>query len=218
MKIRIVDEIKKTTQESKPPTEISFKYVPGETTEEEMKEFIQSKFEKTAFKGLYPISTNKEKLVERMLITDLNFYISEEAFRKMYLHCVKVSQKGLEAMGFLIGRIQKSNDSIFSIVDDVVTSDLESTPISVRFRRDAFDKLFHQLDEISYDYIILGWYHSHPGFSCFMSEIDMLTQKRMFNEKYHAAIVIDPIAFSVKTFRTDDNICFEIPFAIISKK
>lgn len=218
MKIKIVDEIKKTVQVSDPPNELTFKCVPGETEPEAVKEFVQSQFEKITLKGIHTIINSKERSVERTLVTSLDFYINESAFRKMYTHCVQFAQKGLEAMGFMIGKIQKSKGNVFSLVYDVVTSDLESTPVSVRFHRNSFDKLFHQLDEIPYDYIILGWYHSHPGFSCFMSEIDMKTQKRMFNRKYHAAIVIDPVAFDVKSFRTCDDVCFEIPFAIFSEK
>ena len=40
----------------------------------------------------------------------------------------------------------------------------------------------------------LGWYHSHPGYGCWLSGIDVGTQ--MLNQQYQepwAAIVVDPI-------------------------
>lgn len=41
---------------------------------------------------------------------------------------------------------------------------------------------------------VLGWYHSHPGYGCWLSGIDVTTQ--LMNQKYQepfVAIVIDPI-------------------------
>ena len=40
----------------------------------------------------------------------------------------------------------------------------------------------------------LGWYHSHPGYGCWLSGIDVGTQ--MLNQQYQepwVAIVVDPI-------------------------
>ena len=41
---------------------------------------------------------------------------------------------------------------------------------------------------------VVGWYHSHPGYGCWLSGIDVSTQ--MLNQTYQEpflAIVIDPI-------------------------
>ena len=41
---------------------------------------------------------------------------------------------------------------------------------------------------------MIGWYHSHPGYGCWLSGIDVSTQ--MLNQNYQepfVAIVIDPI-------------------------
>ncbi len=43
-------------------------------------------------------------------------------------------------------------------------------------------------------YIHIGWYHSHPGYGCWLSGIDVETQK--LNQDFHqtwVALVIDPI-------------------------
>ena len=91
---------------------------------------------------------------------------------------------------------------------------LESTSVSVRFQRDAFEDLFDRLDEIKYDYILLGWYHSHVGYSSFMSEVDIDTQSKMFTQPFHAALVVDPVNLEMKAFRLADGKCMEIPYAI----
>lgn len=42
--------------------------------------------------------------------------------------------------------------------------------------------------------MVVGWYHSHPSFGCWLSSVDMNTQKSF--EQLHprcVAVVVDPI-------------------------
>ena len=42
--------------------------------------------------------------------------------------------------------------------------------------------------------IVVGWYHSHPGYGCWLSGIDVSTQ--MLNQNFQepfVAIVVDPV-------------------------
>ena len=59
--------------------------------------------------------------------------------------------------------------------------------------------------QLRYDCQILGWYHSDPNYTCFMSETDVDTQTRMFKQPYQRAIVIDPIKKDMKAFALDKN-------------
>jgi len=142
---------------------------------------------------------------------DLDFYMDENALDEILYHCSKMASDGLEAMGFLVGELYQWKENYFSLVFDIVTSTLESTPFSVRFQRDAFEDLFDKLDEINYDYILLGWYHSHVGYSSFMSDADIETQSKMFTQPFHTALVIDPVNLEMKAFRVVNTICIEIP-------
>ena len=60
----------------------------------------------------------------------------------------------------------------------------------------------------------LGWYHSHPGYGCWLSGIDVGTQ--MLNQQYQepwVAIVVDPIRtmsagkVNLGAFRTYPKVC-----------
>ena len=85
----------------------------------------------------------------------------------------------------------------------------------------SFDKLFDQLDEITYNYQILGWYHSHPDYSSYMSPTDADTQARMFKHPFQYGIVIDPIQFDMNAFvfdPTQPKNIKEKPFAIVDLK
>lgn len=196
MSIKISNEERKRAARQPPPANLLLMYQPGDEIEI-LKAFIEGK--RLYGKG------------------DFDFYVSSIALNKILEHCLEMAREGLEAMGFLIGDIGEWEGKIFSVVKDTITSELEASSIHVRFKREAFEKIADQLDELGYDYIILGWYHSHLNYSCFMSDIDMETQLKIFNKPFHAAIVIDPINMEMKVFRILNSKCTEIPFAIFEE-
>jgi len=54
---------------------------------------------------------------------------------------------------------------------------------------------------------IVGWYHSHPGFGCWLSGIDVRTQKQMqMINKTFCALVVDP--YRTLSSRKVDLRCF----------
>ena len=142
----------------------------------------------------------------------IEIYISQTAFDKMMKQCAVFAKRHLEAMGYLVGDYCRWKNKEYTIIEDAVTSDLETTSVSVHFQ--AFEKAFDQLDKIDFDYVIVGWYHSHPGHGCFMSQTDISTQKRMFNKPFHSAIVVDPINKEFKVYKMMGNMPEEKVFAI----
>src|SRR4030042_2478020 len=128
-------------------------------------------------------------------------YMSSAAERKIRDHAERHATGGLEGLGFLLGEVCSWKGRTYTVVRDAVTKELRSSPSNVRFAPEAYPKLLHQLDDSGFDYIIVGWYHSHPGHTCFMSRTDVETQRASFREPYHGAFVIDPLNRAGKTSR-----------------
>ena len=120
-------------------------------------------------------------------------------------------------MGFLLGEVSAWRGKTYTVVRDVVTTELKSSQSKVRFDPEAFPKLFHQLDDSGFDYVLVGWYHSHPGHTCFLSRTDLETQRATFNQPYHSALVIDPINCEIKVFRLSGHGYEEVPFAVLNQ-
>jgi len=81
---------------------------------------------------------------------------------------------------------------------------------------EEFDKL--KLNQNNKNLLRLGWWHSHPNFGCFLSSVDLTTQRSIFNKSYHVALVVDPIRDEFKFFTLNDqseNGYKEISYAII---
>ncbi len=141
-------------------------------------------------------------------------YISDLAERKIREHATEQVPGRLEVMGFLLGEVRTWNGATYVLVRDTVTTGLKSSSSKVRFDPSAFPRLFAELDGQGFDYILVGWYHSHPGHTCFLSKTDVETQRKFFNQPYHVALVVDPINEEARAFRLEGEGYAEVPFGI----
>ncbi|KAG1660106.1 hypothetical protein FOA52_015086 [Chlamydomonas sp. UWO 241] len=117
--------------------------------------------------------------------------ISALALLKMAMHAR--SGDNIEVMGMLLG---KTVQDTFVVVD-VFALPVEGTETRVNAQAEAYEymvdfidtnKSVHRLENV------VGWYHSHPGYGCWLSGIDCSTQ--MTNQQYQEpflAIVVDPV-------------------------
>lgn len=141
-------------------------------------------------------------------------YVSKTAMEKMVNHAKRFGRIQKEAMGFMLGDVCESERRRFTVVRDIVTGALLSSADRVRFDNESYHELFSELDSSGFDYIIVGWYHSHPGYSCFMSPIDINTQATSFDQSYHSAVVIDPILKEIGAFKLKGRRCPPVDFAV----
>ncbi len=144
----------------------------------------------------------------------LDLYVSKLAEEKIRNHASSVAEQRLEVMGFLLGNVYEHDGTTFSVVRDVATTDLDATSVRVRFQPDGMEKLFESIDDCGFSYLVVGWYHSHPGHGCFLSSTDVDTQRAMFNKPYHSAIVIDPLRREIEAFRIENGIAVPRLFAV----
>ena len=127
-------------------------------------------------------------------------YVNKHAEAKMRNHALAYRNQKLEVMGLLLGEVRTWEGHEYLLIRDVVTTDLDATSVSVKFDGHGFEQLFENLDDIGFDYVIVGWYHSHPGYGCFLSETDLKTHEGAFVSQYQLAIVIDPLNFQIEGF------------------
>lgn len=98
----------------------------------------------------------------------------------------------MEVMGLMIGSFV--DDYTIRVVD-VFAMPQSGTGVSV----EAVDPVYQQqflemLKQTGRTETVVGWYHSHPGFGCWLSSVDVNTQQSF--EQLHprsVAVVIDPI-------------------------
>jgi len=133
-----------------------------------------------------------------------------------------------EIFGYLVGDIFKWKEKTYIVIEEQLfilgavysqkysTSQIEGTAgaYQKKFNRLKKDKKFENLR-------IVGWWHTHPGLGCFLSDVDLKTQRYFFPESYHVALVLDPINIEFKFFTLDKKIkrnYKEVSSAVISSE
>ena len=120
-----------------------------------------------------------------------NVKVSAIALLKMIIHCRSGGRK--EVMGLMMGKV----DGPSMIVMDSFALPVEGTETRVNAQAQAYEYMVKYTDTIrsvGRQENVLGWYHSHPDYGCWLSGIDCDTQ--MQNQQYqdpYLAIVVDPI-------------------------
>lgn len=117
-------------------------------------------------------------------------YISSLALLKMLKH----GRAGvpMEVMGLMLGEF--IDDYTVRVVD-VFAMPQSGTGVSVEAVDPVFQtKMLDMLKQVGRPEMVVGWYHSHPGFGCWLSGVDINTQQSFEALNQRAvAVVIDPV-------------------------
>ena len=117
--------------------------------------------------------------------------ISALALLKMVMHAQ--SGGNIEIMGLMVGKILEQT----IVIMDSFALPVEGTETRVNANLAAYEFMVNFQDNaklLGREENVVGWYHSHPGYGCWLSGIDVTTQ--MNNQQYQdpfVAVVIDPI-------------------------
>jgi len=98
----------------------------------------------------------------------------------------------IEVMGLMLGKFKNQSNIQ---VQDVFAMPQTGTGFSVESIDPVFQtKMLEMYEQNGNSNIIIGWYHSHPGFGCWLSGVDINTQQNFeYLNKRSVAVVIDPI-------------------------
>ncbi|PSK51965.1 COP9 signalosome complex subunit 5b [Elsinoe australis] len=116
--------------------------------------------------------------------------ISAVALLKMAIHARSGGQ--IEIMGLMLGKIEHET----FIITDAYRLPVEGTETRVNAHQEATEYMSNfseQGREAGRPENVVGWYHSHPGYGCWLSGIDVATQSnwQMYDDPF-LAVVVDP--------------------------
>lgn len=123
--------------------------------------------------------------------------LDEAPLRAMQAHAL--SSLDREVAGVMVGRQpEKQPDGryVVHVIDSIVAkytvmqgASVTYTPESWRYMTDTLWERYP--DESA---VIVGWYHTHPGFGIFLSGMDLFIHQNFFTQIWHIAYVLDPRA------------------------
>ena len=155
----------------------------------------------------------------KMNDTAEQIYISPLSLLKMLRH----GKAGipLEVMGLMLG--DYVDDYTVKCID-VFSMPQSGTETTIESIDEGFQvKMVEMLKQTGRNEIVVGWYHSHPGFGCWLSSTDINTQKTFEQQVPRTvAVVVDPIQsvrgkVVIDAFRTYGDQGLDLGFALGGK-
>ncbi|KAM3139878.1 hypothetical protein pb186bvf_008120 [Paramecium bursaria] len=138
---------------------------------------------------------HNQMLTTRPWSKDPNYFkkckISINALIKMLIHaCLG---KNNEIMGLLQGRYTQDTFIIYDIVQLAAEASETTVALTPQTMAD-FCQTLDDIEKVGRVQPIVGWYHSHPNFGCWLSGTDVETQiqQQQFYQT-SVAVVVDPI-------------------------
>lgn len=103
------------------------------------------------------------------------------------------SSPDVEVCGVLVGNAYDDEDGAGCYVAaNIRGNNAEGRNAQVTFTSDTWAHINSMMDTRYADERIVGWYHTHPGFGIFLSEMDLFIHRNFFAEPWQIAYVDDP--------------------------
>lgn len=129
-------------------------------------------------------------------------YISDEALRAIQDHISwgeRTRENQFEQGGIIIGEQAEDRGKAVSVVTCAISAlETQGSQTYVKFDHLTWKRMLDQFDQmvatgqLNRNQKIIGWYHTHPNMSVFMSGTDMGTQRSLFYNPWNYALVLNP--------------------------
>jgi proteasome lid subunit RPN8/RPN11 len=118
--------------------------------------------------------------------------VKQSALNKLHRHGLS---QDVEVCGVLVGDVYRDDSGPWLYVEDAIEGDhAAQRDAQVTFTAETWAHIQSVMDADHPDKKILGWYHTHPGFGIFLSEMDQFIQENFFPLPWQVALVYDPKA------------------------
>ncbi|UJG41998.1 MAG: Mov34/MPN/PAD-1 family protein [Candidatus Heimdallarchaeum aukensis] len=137
--------------------------------------------------------------------SDIEILLSATALAKILT--VDRMDTSKESAGLLIGYVKQDTDQL--IITDIDTGKQQQTSTFVVMDDEALVDIVMKLQERDSEQTIVGWWHTHPGYGCFLSGTDKNTQRTYQNLFPKAiALVVDPLKYYQNENKKDLDLQF----------
>lgn len=122
---------------------------------------------------------------------ELRVSIEKKAYAEILVHAKDESD--VEVGGFLLGKVKEDKHGTWLHVQHTIRGEkLENQGAQVKFTHETWNLMYREKDKSYPGMDIVGWYHTHPGFDIFLSEMDKFIHDNWFSNPNQVAFVYDP--------------------------
>lgn len=121
-------------------------------------------------------------------------FVARRAHDAIWAHARDTLDEQKEVGGVLVGQVYKDEQGPYlEIVAAIVGEHTRNEGTQVTFTHETWDQVNKVKDKEYPKQRIVGWYHTHPRFGIFLSDMDLFIQKNFFSEPWQTAFVLDPV-------------------------
>jgi proteasome lid subunit RPN8/RPN11 len=121
-------------------------------------------------------------------------FVSRKAHDAVWQHARDTLDEQKEVGGVLVGNVYKDEQGPFLEVTAAILGEhTRNEGTQVTFTHETWEQVNKVKDKEHPKARIVGWYHTHPRFGIFLSEMDVFIQKNFFSEPWQTAFVLDPV-------------------------
>ena len=136
---------------------------------------------------------------------DLPIYVDLDVQRDMEAHAHTNTR--VELGGVMLGKqcIDAEGKPFVVVTDSLRARHYEATRGSFKFTHETWSQITGERNQFHPDLEMVGWYHTHPGWTVFLSPMDLFICNNFFNRSLDVALVIDPCNDDRGWFQWDDS-------------
>lgn len=123
----------------------------------------------------------------------VSVFVTPSAFVRFCAHAGTDLER--EVGGGLVGewRFDERSKESFIVVESILPARFTRQGSAfLTFTQDTLVAMNDELDERYPDKMLVGWFHTHPRMSVFMSHFDVWMHRHFFPEPWQVALVIEP--------------------------
>lgn len=121
-------------------------------------------------------------------------FVARRAHDAIWKHARETQDERKEVGGVLVGNVYKDEQGPFlEITAAIIGEHTRNEGTQVTFTHETWDQVNKEKDKKYPKARIVGWYHTHPRFGIFLSDMDLFIQKNFFSEPWQTAFVLDPV-------------------------
>ena len=136
---------------------------------------------------------------------DLPIYVDLDVMRDMEAHAH--TNKRVELGGVMLGKqcVDDDGKPFVIVTDSLRARHYEATRGSFKFTHETWSQITGERNQFHPELEMVGWYHTHPGWTVFLSPMDLFICNNFFNRPLDVALVIDPCNDDRGWFQWDDD-------------
>jgi proteasome lid subunit RPN8/RPN11 len=132
----------------------------------------------------------------RMLDVPLRVTIDRTAYAELIAHAKETLDQ--EVCGVLVGDACEDDEGPFIHIKDIIRGlAADQSGTHVTYTQETWNLIHKTMEERFPKSLIVGWYHSHPGYGVEFSEMDRFIQQNFFSGATQVGLVIDPLSGDV---------------------